>query len=185
MGTQGSLDFTREASEMPMQRVASPSGPLDGGTGARDCEFCEKSFYPKSKPASKQRFCSTSCRFAAWQKDEDTANAEKERLMALAAERGKKEMAIARRAAVLCAGALRTPIIISHVREYLRDQGVEIDWSAAWTGSLFHHSKWCEATGRRTKAFHKEANARKVQEYRLSSDGWIAFHSFRNNRNNP
>ena len=68
--------------------------------------------------------------------------------------------------------------IVSDVRAFAKKKGVELEWSKPWTGSLFQHP-WFAPTGERRMATHARGNARKVNEYRLSPEGWSALKEMR------
>ena len=91
--------------------------------------------------------------------------------MELASERCREEKTIARWAALMCLYRYRV-ICVSHVRQYLEARDIHLAWSLNWPGSLFQ-CKWFELAGRET-TFHAEANARKVNAYRLSVEGHAA-----------
>ncbi len=118
------------------------------------------------------------CRVASWKAKAEDAEAEKKRLKALAAEKCREEIKIARWAALRVLGRYGV-CTVSHVREYLEERGIHLSWALNWPGSLFQASPWFEPTGARRTTFHAEANFRKVNEYRLSALGHDALESIR------
>ena len=168
MTTQRRLDFSGETStEQGGVRVPLASDtPLERKKGLTRCCFCGRLI---RRPQHKQRFCSGRCRIASWKEKAEDAEVEKDRLKALAAAKCREEATIARWAALMVLGRYGV-CTVSHVREYLEERGIHLCWERNWPGSLFQHP-WFEPTGRRKVAFHVEANARKVNEYRLSAEG--------------
>jgi len=63
--------------------------------------------------------------------------------------------------------------IISDIRDFAHEEGVELDWSKPWTANVLR-PPWFEATGVRRAAHHAGSNARKVNEYRLTAAGRAA-----------
>ncbi len=176
MTIQRRLDFCGEAStEQPLERVLLASHtPLKGKTRSTLCRYCGKLI---RRPRYKQKFCSDPCRLASWKAKAEDAEAEKKRLKALAAEKCREEIKIARWAALRVLGRYGA-CTVSHVREYLEERGIYLGWARNWPGSLFQHP-WFEPTGARRTTFHAEANFRKVNEYRLSALGRDALESIR------
>ena len=168
MTNQLSLDFRGETStEQHLERVLMDShAPLGGKTGVIPCGYCGALIRRKRHH---QKYCSDACRSASWKEKAEDAEAEKDRLKALAAAKCREEATIARWAALVVLGRYGV-CTVSHVREYLEERGIHLSWERNWPGSLFQHP-WFEPTGRRKMAFHAEANARKVNEYRLSAEG--------------
>ena len=176
MTTQRRLDFSGETStEQPLERVLLASHtPLKGKTRSTLCRYCGRLI---RRPRHKQKFCSDPCRLASWKAKAEDQEAEKKRLKALAAAKCREEGAIARWAALRVLGRYGV-CTVSHVREYLEERGIYLGWARNWPGSLFQHP-WFEPTGARRTTFHAEANARKVNEYRLSALGRDALGSIR------
>ena len=165
---QPTLDFGPAAGTRTdaVRVLLAPYEPLAGSSSARPCGFCGAVI---RHPRAKQRFCRDLCRVASWKANAHNAEAEAHRLKALAAEKCREEITIARWAALMVL-MRRRECIVSHVRFYLDERGIELGWARNWPGSLFQHA-WFTATGRRETAFHVQANARKVNEYRLSEAG--------------
>ena len=170
---QPTLDFgTAAGTRTDAVRVLlAPYEPLAGSSSARPCRFCGAVI---RHPRAKQRFCRDACRIASWKANAENAEAEAHRLKALAAEKCREEITIARWAALMVLMRHRQ-CIVSDVRDYLDVRGIELGWARNWPGSLFQH-QWFTATGRRKNAFHVQANARKVNEYRLSEAGHAMCH---------
>ena len=139
------------------------------------CEHCGAAISPTRRW---QRFCSDRCRRASWEARAADREAEKDRLKALAAAKCREEATIARWAALRVLGRYGV-CTVSHVREYLEERGIHLSWALNWPGSLFQASPWFEPTGARRTTFHVEANARKVNEYRLSTEGREVLRSIR------
>ena len=159
----------------PRQRALP--GVDDGipdSASAPQCEHCGAAISPAR---GWQRFCSDPCRLASWKAKAEDAEAEKKRLKALAAAKCREEIKIARWAALRVLGRYGV-CTVSHVREYLEERGIYLGWARNWPGSLFQHP-WFEPTGARRTTFHAEANARKVNEYRLSALGRDALGAIR------
>lgn len=195
---QTRLDFdsppSRETTPVRVQPGTTPLG--ERGAPLRPCENCGELFEPKRQSGrDPQRFCSEHCRVEAWrakhadetpeqrrERHQKEAEAERNRKKALAAARCRRDTAIARWAALMALaeryqGDKAPGICVSHVRQWLADphkkrgRGIELAWELNWPGSMFSASPWFEPTGNRVTTFHKSANARKVQEYRLSDEG--------------
>ena len=179
MTMQRRLDFYGEVStEQPVVRVPLASqGSLTGETASAPCGYCGRLIRRLGRPKRKQKYCSDVCRVASWKAKAEDAEAEKKRLKALAAEKCREEIKIARWAALRVLGRYGV-CTVSHVREYLEERGIYLGWARNWPGSLFQHP-WFEPTGARRTTFHAEANARKVNEYRLSALGRDALGSIR------
>lgn len=173
MSSQPRLDFEAEGLLRPAtERVLlAQHEPLQSSSLARVCEGCEVVIpYPRAD----QRFHDAACRLASWKANRTDAEAEVKRLKALAAEKCREEITIARWAA-LSVLMRRRECIVSHVRDYLEVRGIELGWARNWPGSMFNH-EWFTGTGKRHTAFHKQANFRKVNEYRLSESGHAVCH---------
>jgi len=75
---------------------------------------------------------------------------------------------------------------ISDLREYAAAKGHDLPWHLPWSGAVFlggaaaaYVKVWFEPTGRRFNTRHLRGNARKVNEYRLTAEGWAAVRRMR------
>lgn len=186
-----SQEAASERRNGPSDSTASNhQGSGQGASGRAVCALpeCQQTFSPY-RPF--QRFHSKECERKDWARRHPRRGTEEERRartkkardegMASAARHCRKQCDQARRVALEVIGA-RGAGIISHVREECENRGLELDWALNWPGSLFHASRWFEATGRRLTTFHASANARKVNEYRLSEEGHAALAELRRNQ---
>jgi hypothetical protein len=71
--------------------------------------------------------------------------------------------------------ATRGPGTIADLRDFAAERGVTLPFHLPWAGSVFlPHRKgeaWFEPTGVRQNTRHKDGNARKVNQYRLTMLG--------------
>ena len=140
---------------------------------------------------SNKNFCSDHCRYRAWDRlhprprapllviaeQPPTPESRRDEGKAKAAANHAGDLELARRLALQLLSE-RGVGIISDVRTYSKACGHDLPWHLNWPGSLFQHL-WFEKTGVQRNAGHLQANARKVNEYRLTAEGWAVVRELR------
>ena len=140
---------------------------------------------------SNKNFCSDHCRYRAWDRlhprprapllviaeQPPTPESRRDEGKAKAAANHAGDLELARRLALQFLSG-RGVCIISDVRAYSKACGHDLPWHLNWPGSLFQHP-WFEKTGVQRNAWHLQANARKVNEYRLTAEGREALRGMR------
>ena len=186
MSSQPRLDFNPD--------LAARIALVPSGTRTDACICCGEPLDPASKT---ERFCSPACRIEA-SKARRAAQAylatcgapaspesRRNRGKAIAASNHAPDLELARRLALemLAARGVGT---ISDLREYAAVKGHELPWHLNWSGAVFlggaaaaHVKVWFEPTGQRRNSTHLHGNARKVNEYRLTAEGWAAVRGMR------
>lgn len=167
MSTQPGLDFEGVATRIENARVREPAnGPV--------ClrEGCGK---PRPEGAKPGQYCSYICRREA---SRERAEERRDRGKAIAASNHAPELELARRLALELL-ATRGPGTIADLREYAAEREIELTFHLPWSANVFRSGKelpeWFEPTGERIATRHLRGNARKVNEYRLTPDGWTAY----------
>jgi hypothetical protein len=139
----------------------------------------------------KQRFCSRRCRFAAWDRLHprprapllliaerlETPELRRNRGKAIAASNHAPDLELARRLALELL-ATRGPGTIADLRDYAARE-IELPFHLPWSANVFRSGRdvpeWFEATGERIATRHLRGNARKVNQYQLTPEGWAAY----------
>lgn len=100
---------------------------------------------------------------------------------AKAASNHRDDLELARRLALEMLGRLGTlgTCIVSDVRSYALRGGHQLPWHLPWVGSLFQY-RWFVPTGARRMTTHIQGNARKVNVYALSPEGWATVRGAKN-----
>ena len=175
MSTQPRLDFEGYiATRIENARVHKPA----------DSPFCLRKGCGKPRPAGAKpgEYCSSHCRREA---SRERAEERRNHGKAIAASNHAPDLKLARRLALemLAARGVGT---ISDLREYAAAKGHDLPWHLPWSGAVFlggaaaaYVKVWFEPTGRRFNTRHLRGNARKVNEYRLTAEGWAAVRRMR------
>ena len=152
---------------------------------------------PRRSDAKPGRYCSPKCRILASDvrrgihrsrppllviaEQPPTPESRRNEGKAKAASNHAPDLELARRLALemLAARGVGT---ISDLREYAAERGYDLPWHLNWSGAVFlggaaaaHVKVWFEPTGQRRNSTHLRGNARKVNEYRLTAEGWGAW----------
>ena len=144
-----------------------------------DSPFCLRKGCGKPRPSGAKpgEYCSSRCRREA---SRERAEERRNRGKAIAASNHAPDLELARRLALemLAARGVGT---ISDLREYAAAKGHELPWHLPWTGSVFQGQPplWFEQTGIRENVRHLRGNWRKVNQYRLTAEGWAAWRGMR------